>query len=80
MPGHGHSHDDLSCLPQRLLIDGRWRDAAGNRRITGIISDPAAPFGGIKQSGLGREGGTEGIDEYLTTRYTAIATPATSGT
>ncbi|MFV3077000.1 NAD-dependent succinate-semialdehyde dehydrogenase [Niveispirillum fermenti] len=47
---------------------------------TGILSDPAAPFGGIKQSGLGREGGTEGIDEYLTTRYTAIATPATSGT
>lgn len=40
---------------------------------TGIISDPTAPFGGIKQSGLGREGGVEGIDEYLTTRYTAIA-------
>mgnify|MGYP000860158301 FL=1 len=42
---------------------------------TGIISDPAAPFGGIKQSGLGREGGVQGIDEYLTTRYTAIAAP-----
>lgn len=47
---------------------------------TGILSDPAAPFGGIKQSGLGREGGTEGIDEYLTTRYTAIATPTAPGT
>ncbi|SOD73396.1 succinate semialdehyde dehydrogenase [Jatrophihabitans sp. GAS493] len=35
----------------------------------GIVSDPAAPFGGLKQSGLGREGGYEGIDEYLETKY-----------
>lgn len=40
---------------------------------TGIISDPAAPFGGVKQSGLGREGGMEGIDEYLSIQYTGIA-------
>ena len=39
---------------------------------TGLISNAAAPFGGIKQSGLGREGGSEGIAEYLTTRYTLI--------
>jgi succinate-semialdehyde dehydrogenase/glutarate-semialdehyde dehydrogenase len=39
----------------------------------GIISDPAAPFGGVKQSGYGREGGREGIDEYLATRYISIA-------
>jgi succinate-semialdehyde dehydrogenase / glutarate-semialdehyde dehydrogenase len=37
----------------------------------GIVSDPAAPFGGVKQSGLGREGGFEGIDEYLETTYVA---------
>ncbi|WP_027502553.1 NAD-dependent succinate-semialdehyde dehydrogenase [Rhodococcus sp. UNC363MFTsu5.1] len=38
----------------------------------GVISDPAAPFGGVKQSGLGSEGGTEGIDEYLSTKYIAL--------
>ncbi len=38
----------------------------------GIVSNPAAPFGGIKQSGFGREGGVEGIDEYLDTKYVAI--------
>jgi len=38
----------------------------------GIVSNPAAPFGGVKQSGFGREGGHEGIDEYLETKYVAI--------
>ena len=38
----------------------------------GMVSNPAAPFGGIKQSGFGREGGVEGIDEYLETKYVAI--------
>ncbi|MCW4385679.1 NAD-dependent succinate-semialdehyde dehydrogenase [Salinibacterium sp. SYSU T00001] len=38
----------------------------------GSISDAAAPFGGVKQSGLGREGGSEGIHEYLSTKYTLI--------
>jgi succinate-semialdehyde dehydrogenase/glutarate-semialdehyde dehydrogenase len=37
----------------------------------GIVSDPAAPFGGVKQSGLGREGSHEGIEEYLETLYIA---------
>ena len=40
---------------------------------TGLVSNPAAPFGGIKQSGLGREGGRVGIEEYLDTKYVAIA-------
>jgi succinate-semialdehyde dehydrogenase/glutarate-semialdehyde dehydrogenase len=40
---------------------------------TGIVSNPAAPFGGVKQSGTGREGGLEGIEEYLETRYVGIA-------
>jgi succinate-semialdehyde dehydrogenase/glutarate-semialdehyde dehydrogenase len=39
---------------------------------TGLVSNPAAPFGGIKQSGLGREGGAVGIDEYLETKYVAL--------
>ncbi|MBF6063656.1 NAD-dependent succinate-semialdehyde dehydrogenase [Nocardia terpenica] len=38
----------------------------------GIISDVAAPFGGVKESGLGREAGTEGIAEYLETKYIAL--------
>ena len=39
----------------------------------GVVSNPAAPFGGVKQSGFGREGGFEGIGEYLETKYVAIA-------
>jgi succinate-semialdehyde dehydrogenase/glutarate-semialdehyde dehydrogenase len=39
----------------------------------GIVSNPAAPFGGVKHSGFGREGGREGIDEYLSTKYFAIS-------
>ncbi|HET8591413.1 MAG TPA: NAD-dependent succinate-semialdehyde dehydrogenase [Nakamurella sp.] len=39
----------------------------------GIVSNPAAPFGGIKASGIGREGGAEGIEEYLETKYVGIA-------
>lgn len=41
----------------------------------GVISNAAAPFGGVKQSGLGREGGLEGIEEYLYTQYIGIADP-----
>jgi succinate-semialdehyde dehydrogenase/glutarate-semialdehyde dehydrogenase len=40
----------------------------------GVVSNPAAPFGGVKQSGFGREGGFEGISEYLETKYVALAT------
>ncbi|MET1034416.1 MAG: NAD-dependent succinate-semialdehyde dehydrogenase [Arthrobacter sp.] len=39
---------------------------------TGIVSNPAAPFGGIKTSGLGREGGRVGIEEFLETKYMAM--------
>ncbi len=39
----------------------------------GIVSNPAAPFGGMKASGFGREGGTEGIEEYLETKYVGLA-------
>jgi succinate-semialdehyde dehydrogenase / glutarate-semialdehyde dehydrogenase len=39
----------------------------------GMVSNPAAPFGGVKASGFGREGGAEGIDEYLAVKYVAIS-------
>ena len=60
------------------------RPAAGRSRVAegletgmvginqGIVSNPAAPFGGVKQSGFGREGGAEGIEEYLETKYVGI--------
>jgi succinate-semialdehyde dehydrogenase / glutarate-semialdehyde dehydrogenase len=38
----------------------------------GLVSNAAAPFGGVKESGFGREGGLEGIEEYLTTKYVAL--------
>jgi succinate-semialdehyde dehydrogenase / glutarate-semialdehyde dehydrogenase len=38
----------------------------------GVVSNPAAPFGGVKSSGFGREGGREGIEEYLDVKYVAI--------
>ena len=44
---------------------------------TGLVSNPAAPFGGMKASGFGREGGFEGIEEYLETTYVAL--PVTTG-
>jgi succinate-semialdehyde dehydrogenase/glutarate-semialdehyde dehydrogenase len=39
----------------------------------GLVSDPAAPFGGVKHSGIGREGSHEGMDEYLETKYVAVS-------
>jgi succinate-semialdehyde dehydrogenase/glutarate-semialdehyde dehydrogenase len=44
---------------------------------TGVVSNPAAPFGGVKQSGLGREGGKVGIDEFLEYKYLSV--PRRSG-
>jgi succinate-semialdehyde dehydrogenase/glutarate-semialdehyde dehydrogenase len=41
---------------------------------TGLVSNAAAPFGGVKQSGVGREGGREGIHEYLDTTYALVPT------
>lgn len=40
---------------------------------SGVVSNPAAPFGGVKASGLGREGGFEGIEEYLETKYIGLS-------
>ena len=44
----------------------------------GVVSNAAAPFGGVKQSGVGREGGLEGIHEYLETKYVLTPDPFTS--
>ncbi|WJL96901.1 NAD-dependent succinate-semialdehyde dehydrogenase [Microbacterium sp. ET2] len=57
-------------LRKGLAIAGRLESGmvALNR---GLVSDPAAPFGGVKESGIGREGSTEGLHEYLETKYVA---------
>ncbi|WP_330230257.1 NAD-dependent succinate-semialdehyde dehydrogenase [Nocardia sp. NBC_00508] len=60
-----------SSLDRALLMsDALEAGMIGINR--GIISDVAAPFGGVKQSGLGRESGSEGINEYLETKYIAL--------
>jgi succinate-semialdehyde dehydrogenase/glutarate-semialdehyde dehydrogenase len=57
----------------RGLRVARGIDAGMVALNRGLVSDPAAPFGGVKQSGLGREGGTDGIYEFLETKYIAAA-------
>ena len=52
-------------------IDGRYTmEPNGRGRL--LVSNPAAPFGGVKESGFGREGGHEGINEYLNVKYVAV--------
>jgi succinate-semialdehyde dehydrogenase/glutarate-semialdehyde dehydrogenase len=77
--------DAANATPFGLVAYAYTRDLARTIRLTerletgmlgintGVVSNPAAPFGGVKQSGVGREGGAEGIDEYLETMYVGIA-------
>lgn len=59
---------DLACAHR--MID---QIATGMMGVNvGVTSNAAAPFGGVKQSGIGREGGTTGIHEYLESKYTLI--------
>ena len=78
--------DAANATPFGLVAYAFTRDLARTIRLTeqletgmlgintGVVSNPAAPFGGVKQSGMGREGGREGIEEYLETVYVGIAT------
>jgi succinate-semialdehyde dehydrogenase/glutarate-semialdehyde dehydrogenase len=52
------------------VVEGLETGMVGLNR--GLVSNAAAPFGGVKSSGFGREGGSEGIEEYLDTKYVAI--------
>ncbi|HEX6920043.1 MAG TPA: NAD-dependent succinate-semialdehyde dehydrogenase [Actinomycetes bacterium] len=54
------------------VVEGLETGMVGLNR--GLVSNAAAPFGGVKHSGFGREGGSEGIEEYLETKYVAIDT------
>ncbi|MDO4908900.1 MAG: NAD-dependent succinate-semialdehyde dehydrogenase [Corynebacterium sp.] len=67
LASYGFSTNHNTC--QRFARELKAGMVGINR---GAISDPAAPFGGILQSGFGREGGTEGIEEYLDTKYIAL--------
>ena len=57
---------------REAIAVGRRLEAGMVAINRGVVSDPAAPFGGVKQSGLGREGGSEGILEFLEEKYIAL--------
>jgi acyl-CoA reductase-like NAD-dependent aldehyde dehydrogenase len=70
-------------LRQAMLIDGAWvqadsgrilevRNPATGKLVARVISTEVAPFGGVKSSGLGREGSKYGIDDYLEIKYVAL--------
>jgi acyl-CoA reductase-like NAD-dependent aldehyde dehydrogenase len=71
-PGRSAATSPTSDLRRALRVCERLE--AGMVGLNqGLVSDPAAPFGGVKHSGLGREGGTVGIEEFLETKYVAVA-------
>ncbi len=61
---------------QRAMRLGEALDAGMVGINRGVVSDPSAPFGGVKQSGLGREGAREGLREYQETQYLSVDWPA----
>jgi succinate-semialdehyde dehydrogenase / glutarate-semialdehyde dehydrogenase len=68
----GYAYTADARRGQRLIEDVETGMMGLN---VGVVSNAAAPFGGVKQSGLGREGGPEGIREYLETKYTLMPAP-----
>ncbi|MHA7179617.1 NAD-dependent succinate-semialdehyde dehydrogenase [Arthrobacter sp. MDB2-24] len=61
-------------IPRALRVGERIEFGLMGLNV-GVISNAAAPFGGVKQSGIGREGGAEGIAEYTTTQYIGMESP-----
>ena len=55
------------------LVDFAHNEAGMVGLNRGLVSDPAAPFGGVKESGLGREGGVEGLLAFTETKYIAVS-------
>lgn len=76
----GWANDSEAGLVSYLYTEGLERGLAVTRRLEsgmvglnrGLVSDPAAPFGGSKHSGLGREGSSEGLLEFMEMKYTAV--------
>ena len=67
-----------TCTPRDLARGQRMIERLETGMMglnVGVVSNAAAPFGGVKLSGLGREGGAEGIHEYLETKYTLTPNP-----
>src|SRR3984885_4303859 len=69
---YGLVADGFTSNPKRALrvVEGLETGRVGLNQ--GMVSNAGAPFGGVKQSGFGREGGHEGIEEYLATKYVAV--------
>jgi succinate-semialdehyde dehydrogenase/glutarate-semialdehyde dehydrogenase len=57
---------------QRAIRLGEALDAGMVGINRGLVSDPSAPFGGVKQSGLGREGARQGLEEFQETQYFSV--------
>ena len=62
----------IKSVPTGLFIGGQWLESGMVGVNRGLVSDPAGPFGGMKQSGIGCEGSQDGIHEFLEKKYIAV--------